>query len=341
MIKLDRGPAALDPYVRDFDTFERNGGLGGTDAAALLGLHPYKTALGVYLEKTGAGSDFKPNSAMEWGTRSEPMIAEKYSDRMGLESDGRGLYLFTPGTLIHPDQDWAYGSPDRIVTDSEGRWLWGLEIKTTGFRSEHRWGESGSNKFPQEYLLQCVWYMAITRALGRLAGWDPIPFWDLAVLITGQEYRQYRIMHDQELEDILLGEGAEFWESSILQENPPDIVARDSKDLPRLWPRDDGYMIEADETHDDLARDLLQLNGQIDELEEKREDIKTALKIMIGEAAGIEGSGFRFTWKSQKAGKKVDYKGLVKAMNPPADLVESYTSFRKPARPFLQKYYDK
>ena len=328
----------LWPYCREFETFARASGLGGTDVAAIVGLHPYKTALEVYLDKRGMGKEFIPSEAVLMGTKLEPVVADLYTERRALDFEGRDLRLASPGTLVHPDHEWAFGSPDRFVVDAEGRWLWGLEIKTTGFRSEKRWGESGSNKFPQEYLIQCVWYMYVSRALCTLQGWDPIAYWDLAVLITGQEYRQFRIYHDPELEQNLVAEVAAFWDDAIENDNPPEIGPRDGPNLPRLWPKDDGYMIDADDTQEGLAADLHRLTYEIAAMEDQRDEVRRALKVMIGEASGIEGQDFRITWKQRKAPKKVYYKGLVKSLNPPPELIETFTTYGNPQRPFLAKF---
>tara|TARA_Y100001973_G_scaffold45534_1_gene67797 strand:+ start:716 stop:1726 length:1011 start_codon:yes stop_codon:yes gene_type:complete len=329
----------LDDHIFDFESFDRASGLGGTDVAGVLGLHPYKTPLDVYLEKHGEGAPFKMNEAVEMGNKLEPIVADLYYDRRGLAADGRGLKMFTPGTIRHPDHPWAYGSPDRLIFDAkEGRWLWGLEIKTTGFRSEHRWGESESNKYPREHLIQCAWYMWITRAMCKLQGFEPVRFWDLCVLITGQEFRHYRIHHDQEIEDWCVEAAREFWHDSIQGSSPPQPETRDASNLVRLWPKDEGYMLEANEDQQQLIRDFQSVDEQIRELETQRDELKTAIKCIIGDASGIESDWFSITWKARKQTKRTDYKALVKDLNPSKDIVDQYTKLGTAQRPFLAKF---
>lgn len=63
----------------------RQGGIGSSDAAASVGLHPYKSQLQLWMEKTGrAGSlpQADPNddqSPMYWGTLLEPIVAAHYT----------------------------------------------------------------------------------------------------------------------------------------------------------------------------------------------------------------------------------------------------------------------
>jgi len=59
----------------------RKGGIGSSDAAAAVGLNPYKSQLELWLEKTGRDAELPktdPNdetSPMYWGTLLEPIVA--------------------------------------------------------------------------------------------------------------------------------------------------------------------------------------------------------------------------------------------------------------------------
>jgi len=64
---------------------ERRKGIGGSDAAAICGLSPYRTPLQVWQDKRGLSGVIPENEAMEWGKRLEPIIRQKYSDTTGRE----------------------------------------------------------------------------------------------------------------------------------------------------------------------------------------------------------------------------------------------------------------
>ena len=59
----------------------RRSGIGSSDAAAAVGLNPYKSQLELWMEKTGRGGalpQLDPNdeaSPMYWGTLLEPIVA--------------------------------------------------------------------------------------------------------------------------------------------------------------------------------------------------------------------------------------------------------------------------
>ena len=57
----------------------RRQGIGGSDAAAILGLNPWKTPMDVWLEKTGEFTrDDEENEQMYWGTVLEAVVAEEF-----------------------------------------------------------------------------------------------------------------------------------------------------------------------------------------------------------------------------------------------------------------------
>ena len=67
----------------------RKQGIGGSDAAAAVGLNPYKSQLELWLEKTGRDAEMrKPDPDDEaqpiyWGTLLEPIVAAHYTKRTG------------------------------------------------------------------------------------------------------------------------------------------------------------------------------------------------------------------------------------------------------------------
>ena len=60
---------------------ERRTGIGGSDAAAVMGLNPWKSPLDVYLDKTGQLMESPDNPALYWGRVLEEVVAREYSLR--------------------------------------------------------------------------------------------------------------------------------------------------------------------------------------------------------------------------------------------------------------------
>lgn len=168
---------------------ERRKGVGSSDAAAVLGFSPYKTAYEVFLEKTGRLPDAPESEAMRWGTLLEDVIAAAYSERTG--------EALRPLPLLHSERwPWMLASVDR-VTDS-GKVV---EIKNVGWRMQGEWGEEDTDKVPAHYLIQLMHQLAVT---GRERG-------DLVALIGGQDLRVYSFERNDKLIERMAHAEGEFW----------------------------------------------------------------------------------------------------------------------------------
>lgn len=328
----------IDSHIKDFFAFDRASGLGGSEASAVVGLHRYKTALDVYLEKHGLAGDFAETETMREGRRLEPVAAERYAEEKGILDDSSLDFIDPQITITHPKIPWAYGSPDRLIVDSEGRWLYGLEVKCVFSWQEARlWGPTESTRYPPRHAIQCLWYLAICRELCRLQGWPLMPHWDLCVLIHGLEFRHYRITHDQELEENLFFEAGEFWRETM-NGNPPEPTDRDNKNLTRLWPQDDGTLIQGEERHRPLIEQYKLAKANYQTAKAQKEEAERSLKLVMGEAAGIEGPDYRITWRHTKQPRRVDYRGIVSSIKPSRDVIEMYTKLGAPQRTFRAKF---
>ena len=61
-------------------THDRTKYLGSHDNPAIAGVHPFKSPLQVYLEKTGQAAPVPVNENMEWGLRNQGAVLKKYTE---------------------------------------------------------------------------------------------------------------------------------------------------------------------------------------------------------------------------------------------------------------------
>lgn len=260
---------------------ERRTGIGGSDAAAVLGLDPYKTALEVYLEKRGEiqAPDLSTNRAVQWGTRLEAVVADYYADVMGIT-------LMQPATILrHPDHEFVVGNLDRF--SPERRLV--LECKTAGLAFNlEGWGESGTDLVPERYLLQCMHYLLVT-------GYDRA---DIAVLIGGQDFRIYHVARDEEMIESMLPRYCEFWER-VQSGDAPDLDANHRSALSfmrRRYQSTNGRAIELPEEAVSLHERLSEVKATIKRLQAEEEALKAGLLAHMEEnAIGVlpDGSGYK------------------------------------------------
>lgn len=143
---------------------ERKKGIGGSDAAAVCGLSKWKTPLDVYLDKTTDKIEqLEENRFIYWGNRLEPVIIERYEEETGKP-------VVRCAAVASHKYTFMLANIDGMLPNDGGI----LECKTADARTSKNWGESGSDYFPDEYLIQCAHYAIICDA----------PYVDLAVLMA-------------------------------------------------------------------------------------------------------------------------------------------------------------
>lgn len=98
----------------------RKRGIGGSDAAAAVGLSPYKSQLELWLEKTGRDAELPkpdPDDSTEpvyWGTLLEPIVAAAYTKQTG------NRVRKVNAVLQHPGIPFMLANLDREVVGVPG-----------------------------------------------------------------------------------------------------------------------------------------------------------------------------------------------------------------------------
>jgi len=177
----------------------RRKGIGGSDAAAVAGMDPWKSSVEVWLEKTGQIEPKEDTERMEAGRKLEPVIADWFQEKTGLKVWRRNAIL------QHPKYPFMIANIDRRIVGRQE----GLECKNT---SEYMKGEWDGDKIPEMYQIQCQHYMAVT---GYKAWW-------IAVLIGGNKFRYKRIERDEEIINYLIQIEKNFWDL-VKKGVPPEM----------------------------------------------------------------------------------------------------------------------
>lgn len=273
---------------------ERRRGLGGTDAAAILGVHPWKTAFEVWAEKTGRMPDVEQSKAMKWGNLLEDPIAEEYMRQTGRK-------LWKPDRLMaHPTHACIIGTPDRLVIGEER----GVDVKTSGAYQMKHWGTEETDEIPRHYIVQAAHYMAITG----------FPLWDIFVLIGGNDDRLYTIKRDLTFEKILISRLVEWWDRHIVHDEEPPVDQSETAAayIAQMYPEHAAPRIAATTECQEIGEALCTVTSQIKELEKEKETYRNQLKLAIGPAKGMDGNGWRATWCGGNEKTVVDHEALAK-----------------------------
>ena len=271
----------------------RRKGIGGSDAAAILGLSPWKSAMDVWLEKMDLATEVTDpgrSFLLDLGHELEPVVARLYE-----KQTGRGL--FQPfGPYTHPTFPILRGNPDRIVKGDELR---GVELKTETVYSD-KFGEPGTDEVPFHYLVQCAHYMMVCD----------FPVWDIALLKNGSAFSIYTIHRDLELENDIKTQLLAWWEKHIVGKVPPDVDGSGAWKayLRKKFPVDILPVMEADKHILSTISSLQVVRQILDKYEGVKDALENRLKLVIGEHQGIEGSFGKITWKKTKDGDHTDWR---------------------------------
>jgi putative phage-type endonuclease len=206
--------------LTDAQRRERRGYLGASDAAAVVGLDPYRGPLDVYLEKTGQLIEedlSSSNHAVELGMYIEPALLAWCSAQLG------GVPIRLEESLVHPN-GWQLANLDGLSLHSDPPCI--VEAKTAGLlgtgASADEWGEAGTDAIPARYLLQIHHQFAVVNGTG---GGDDFPRIEWAVvpaLLARRGFVLFRVMRDPDLEAVLCEAEARFWQDHVLTRTAPE-----------------------------------------------------------------------------------------------------------------------
>ena len=140
--------------------------LTGTDAGAVCGMNPYKSAMQVYMDKTGPEIAVTDNEAMRLGRDLEDYVAGRFMEAAGKKvRKSNAMY-------VSDEHPFMMANVDRLVVGERA----GLECKTASPYTADRWK---NGNIPEWYYLQCQHYMKVLE----------MDRWYLAVLIFGKGFQ--------------------------------------------------------------------------------------------------------------------------------------------------------
>lgn len=299
----------------------RKQGIGSSDAAAAVGLNPYKSQLELWLEKTGRDAAMPKadpqdeESPMYWGNVLEPIVAWHYSKRT------KNKVRRINAVLQHSDPElpWMLANIDREVIGADDVQI--LECKTAGINGARLWKEG----VPEYVQLQVMHQLAVT---GKQAA-------DVAVLLGGQTLEIHRIERDDQMISRLIELERAFWHYVETDTPPPaDGTASAEAALRCLYPEDDGQTIDFSGNTGLSAAyiELKAIRQSIADKEKREAELKQMLQQAMGEASRAEfGNGY-VSWRKVKDSVGID---VARLLQDRPHLKTKYSLTKPGARRFL------
>lgn len=296
----------------------RRTGIGGSDAAAAVGLNPYMSPLELWLDKTGRADGLPgpdpddTTSPTYWGTLLEPIVAASYTKQTG------NKVRRVNTVLRHPTIPFMLANLDREIVGARDVQI--LECKTAGEFGARLW----RNGVPEYVELQVQHQLAVT---GKTAA-------HVAVLLCGQALEVFRIERDEGLIARLVELEERFWRF-VETDTPPPADGSESADraLRHLYP---GHGGRVDFTRDvrlsSTFADLVAVRAEIEARQTVEAQLKQTIQQAMGDATRAMFETGEVSFKRSKDSSTVDLKRLL-ADHP--ELKQPYALTKPGARRFL------
>lgn len=274
--------------------------IGGSDAAAVVGLNSFSSPYTVWADKLGKLPPKEDNEAMRIGRDLEDYVAKRFTEQTGKKVRRKNFILW------NEDYPFAHANVDRLIVGENA----GLECKTTSVLNLKSFK---NGEFPENYYVQCMHYMAVT-------GYKK---WYLAVLILGKEFKVFEIERDEDEIKALMNAEREFW-SCVENGEPPmidgseattnaikTVLAESNDDTPvNLF------------AYDSTLEQYMALSKQIKELENLRDEMANKVKVFMDSSAKGESDKYKVSFLSTLR-QSFDSKRFAKD-NPNIDLSDYY-----------------
>lgn len=274
----------------------RRESIGGSDAAAVLGLNPWQGPFALWAEKTGAvePKDISAKEEVRLGTYLEEYVAQRFAEETGKRVRRENAIL---RNTAYP---WAHANVDRMIIGEKA----GLECKTT---SELNMKRFRGGEYPVTYYCQCMHYMAVTG----------LPKWYLAVLVGNREFFWYEIPRDEGEISALMSAEKQFWGAVEAKAAPAMDGSLSEVEAINSMYQDEGGEVDLSPCAGDI-REYLALKAQIKKLQALMDASANRIKAAMGSnRTGILGD-VTVSWASYNS-SRLD-KAALQSAHPEIDL---------------------
>lgn len=137
---------------------KRTSYIGGSDAACVVGMNPYRSNVDLWELKTGRqkAEDISGKPYVQYGTKAETFLRELFA----LDFPQYKVEYVEHNMWVNSDYPFAHASLDGWMTDNNGR-KGILEIKTANILNRAA-KEHWNNRVPDNYYIQVLHYLMVT-----------------------------------------------------------------------------------------------------------------------------------------------------------------------------------
>ena len=254
----------------------RRKGIGGSDAAALIGMSPSSSAYKVYLDKLGKLPESEQTEAQRIGNDLEEYVAQRFTEKTGLHVQ-KPEYMY-----CHPEHPWMLADFDRLIVEEPA----GLECKVV---NPYTKTDYEGNSIPPHFYVQCQHYMSVS-------GFD---HWYLGILVLGVGFYHFRIERNETDIEYLISEEESFWSNNVMANEPPPPDGADTttEAISAAFPTDSGIEIALFDM-EDTAATIFNLKDTATKQKAQLQEAENKIKAQMESAESAYIPGYKATWKT-------------------------------------------
>lgn len=280
----------------------RQKGIGGSDIGSIFGLNPYKSAVELWLEKTGEIT--KPNitdlndrdnfsEPAYWGQAEEELVAQRFMQETGMKVRRNNFIL------QHRSFPFMVANIDREGRDEEGK-RFVLECKTANEFAGKEW--EGDN-IPLSYELQTLYYVLIGE----------YDYGYIACKIGNRKFVYKKVELDQFTEKTIIEKCQWFWNLVETNTMPPvDSSEACANILSEMYPVAKEESIHLDDEIDDLLNQRETFKSQAKDLDSTIIYIENEIKARLQDNESGFTNQYKVSWKNVTS-NRFDTKAFEKA----------------------------
>lgn len=280
----------------------KDGFVGASEIAAIVGENPFSGPIDVWLRKTGRAEEEPSNPRASIGLRAESLMAAWYAEDTAIMRS-----QMNPGeTVRHPEVLCVGCTPDFLIYEAGANPQYtqrvgspkpvlshAMQLKCVGARMALSW--------PEEWIPPYVECQVQLEA--EVLGVERV---DVAAYLGGTDWRIVRVPRDREFGAMLVRAARDFW-TCVLEDRPPTVDGSESwqKYLAKRYPKPVRQELdEPDATVDEWASLALKARAEVEAAEARQKVADNRLRDLIGDGTGYLGADYVVTWKADKNGKR-------------------------------------
>lgn len=275
----------------------RRSSIGASEAAAVLGVSPWKKPIDLWMEKVGLVElEDVETSRKRWGKLLERAVVEEAREVLEIPFT-RNPEGPRRRTFRHPDLEYLTATPDGFrLRPSRTIRAFSVEAKTS--RSGKGFGDPWTDEIPLYYKAQAIHQSIVLE----------VPVVYVPTLIGGSDFRMYVVEPTREQKEALLEALVDFWRLVETKTAPEEIS---SEYVRAIHPEDDGSEKVATPSEIALVQEYREVRYGRESYEEKEAELATKIQAAIADAKKLVGPGFRISFAKSKDGERTDWKLLA------------------------------